>query len=419
MASAASRKRVVVTGLGIISGLGRDIDTFWKNIVAGQSGIQRVTRFDPESYPSQVGCEATGFDPTDYMDAKEVKRNDRYCHFAMGASLEALKHAELDPSTLNPERFGVIVGSGIGGMETIEDQTAALFDGGPRHVSAFMIPSLISNMASGLIAIHTGARGPNYATVSACATGAHAIGDSFRMIQNGEADLMLTGGSEASITRLSYAGFCKMKAMSTNFNDTPERASRPFDKDRDGFVMGEGAGVLILESLEHALDRGAKIFCELVGYAATCDAYHITMPDPEGKGLAKSLETAMRDGNIQPSEVDYINAHGTSTPYNDKFETAAVERVFGEEASRLKMSSTKSMTGHLLGAAGGLEAAICCKALQEGIIPPTINVDHQDPECGLDVVANKSVNQDIQVALSNNLGFGGHNATLAFKKFSE
>lgn len=417
MDSTTPRKRVVVTGLGICSGLGQDIGTFWSNIESGVSGIQRVTRFDPDGYPSQVGCEAVDFDPTEYMDPKEVKRNDRYCQFAMAAGIEAVRDSGLNVESMDPERFGVIVGSGIGGMETIENQTKALFDGGPRHVSAFMIPSLISNMASGMLAIHYGARGPNYATVSACATGAHAIGDSFRMVQNGEADVMLTGGSEASITRLSYAGFCKMKAMSTHFNDTPEKASRPFDKSRDGFVMGEGSGILILETLEHARARGARIYCELVGYAATCDAYHITMPDPEGRGLGKALEIALADAGLGVGEVDYVNAHGTSTPYNDKFETAAIKRVFGEDAYRLKMSSTKSMTGHLLGAAGGLEAAICCKAIETGTLPPTINVDEQDPECDLDVVANASVKQDIEVAMSNNLGFGGHNATLAFRKF--
>lgn len=417
MQSTASKRRVVVTGLGIVSGLGLNIAEFWEKIVAGTSGIRRVTRFDASEVPCQVGCEATGFEPTDYMDPKEVKRNDRYSQIAMAASVLAIQDGALEPGKLDQERFGVIIGSGIGGMETIENQMTALIEGGPRHVSAFMIPSLISNMASGLVAIRYGARGPNYATVSACATGAHAIGDSLRAIQHGDADVMLTGGSEASITRLSYAGFCKMKAMSTSFNDTPEKASRPFDRDRDGFVMGEGAGVLILEELEHARARGARIYCELVGYAATCDAYHITMPDPEGKGLAKSLAIALKDGGLETTDVDYINAHGTSTPYNDKFETAAVKKVFGDHARKLKMSSTKSMTGHLLGAAGGLEAAICCKTIETGIIPPTINVENQDPECDLDVVANVKSEQPVEVALSNNLGFGGHNATLAFRKY--
>jgi len=418
MESTAPKKRVVVTGLGIISGLGLTIESFWENISAGNSGITRVTRFDDSDIPCKVGCEALDFVATNYMEAKDVKRNDRYCHFAMGASYEALRDGSLDTSSLDSDRFGVLIGSGIGGMETIEKQMAALMQGGPRQVSAFMIPSLISNMASGMVAIRYHARGPNYATVSACATGAHAIGDSMRMIQNGEADVMLSGGSEAAITRLSYAGFCKMKALSTSFNDTPERASRPFDRDRDGFVMGEGAGVLLLENLEHARARGAKIYCELVGYAATCDAYHITMPDPEGKGLGKSLENALRDGNIDVADVSYINAHGTSTPYNDKFETAAIKKVFGEHAFNLKMSSSKSMTGHLLGAAGGLEAAVCCKAIETGIIPPTINVENQDPECDLDVVPNEKVEETVDVALSNNLGFGGHNATLAFRKYS-
>lgn len=413
------KKRVVVTGLGVISGLGLDVDSFWKSICAGRSGISRLTHFDSTAFPCKVGGEARNFVATDFMDAKEVKRNDRYTHFAVAAAQRAIDDAALKTSNVDPDRFGVIIGSGIGGMNTIEQQSANLIHGGPRKVSAFMITSLISDMASGVVAIIHNARGPNYATVSACATGAHAIGDSMRMIQHGEADIMLTGGSEAAITQLSYAGFCKMKAMSTRFNDQPEASSRPFDAGRDGFVMGEGAGVLLIESLEHARARNARIYCELVGYAATSDAFHITMPDPDGKGLAQALEKALRDAGVDKTDVDYINAHGTSTPYNDKFETQAVKKVFGEHAYRLKMSSTKSMTGHLLGAAGGVEAATCAKAIETGVVPPTINQDEADPDCDLDYVPNRSVEIPVKVAICNNLGFGGHNASLVFKAFAE
>ena len=324
--------------------------------------------------------------------------------------------ANLTAAQTDPDRFGCIIGSGIGGLETIEKQSKALFDGGPRKVSPFMIPSLISNMASGVVAIVTGAKGPNFGVVSACATGTHALGTALRAMQFGEADVMIAGGSEAAINRLGFGGFCAMRAMSTNFNDQPERASRPFDKKRDGFVMGEGAGILILETLEHAQKRGARIYCELVGYAATCDAYHITSPDPEGTGLARALRTALKTANLSITDVDYINAHGTSTEYNDKFETMAVKKVFGEHAPKVPMSSTKSMTGHLLGAAGGIEAIVCVKAIESGEIPPTINLDEQDlPDCDLDYVPNVKRTHKTRVAISSNLGFGGHNAVVAFK----
>lgn len=411
-----SEKRIVVTGIGVVHGLGLGVDSFFDNLVSGKSGIAKVETFDVTDYPSKVGSEVKDFDPANYMDPKEARRNDRYTHFAMAASKLALEDGSADVTKLDAERFGVLIGSGIGGMNTIEEQSFRLFKGGPRKVSPFMIPSLIANIAAGVVAIELGAKGPNFGVVSACATGTHAIGESWRMMRDGEADVMLAGGSEAAITQLGYAGFCAMKAMSTSYNDTPERASRPFDKGRDGFIMGEGAGVLLLETLEHAKARGAKIYCEVVGYSATCDAYHITSPDPEGKGLALCLKNALRRADLKPEEVGYINAHGTSTPYNDKFETLAVKSVFGDHASKLAMSSTKSMTGHLLGAAGGIEAAVCAKVIEKGELPPTINYEEPDPDCDLDYVPNTSRKADVSVTISNNLGFGGHNASLILKK---
>ncbi|MEM7671855.1 MAG: beta-ketoacyl-ACP synthase II [Verrucomicrobiota bacterium] len=416
MSSPNANQRVVVTGIGVIAGLGQTGDEFFDNLVAGKSGIGRVTRFDATDYPSQVGAEASQFEPTDFIEPKEVRRNDRYTQFAIGASRRAVEDGSLDLDKVDKDRFGVLIGSGIGGMETIENQSFALFQGGPRKVSPFMIPSLIANMATGVVAIDLGARGPNFSVVSACATGSHALGEAYRMIQRGEADVMIAGGSEAAITRLGYGGFCKMKAMSTRYNATPEKASRPFDSGRDGFVMGEGAGVLILETLEHAEARNAKVYCEMVGYSATCDAYHITSPDPEGKGLALALRNALNGAGLEPTDVDYINAHGTSTPYNDKFETQAVKNVFGDHAKdKLLMSSTKSMTGHLLGAAGGIEAAVIAKTIETGKVAPTINIEDPDPECDLNYVPNTSVEAEVKVAMSNNLGFGGHNATIIFK----
>jgi 3-oxoacyl-[acyl-carrier-protein] synthase II len=407
---------VVVTGLGVVTSIGHNAADFWQSLLAGRSGVDRVTRFDPTDYPCKVGAEVRDWDPTQYMDAKEVKRNDRYTHFAMGASRLAMTDAGLVTGAVDPDRFGIIIGSGIGGLETIGKQAKALFDGGPRKVSPFMIPSLISNMAAGVVAIAVGAKGPNFGVVSACSTGTHALGMAFWHLQRGEADVMIAGGSEAAITNLGYGGFCAMRAMSTNFNDQPTRSSRPFDKQRDGFVMGEGSGVLVLETLEHARRRGARIYCELVGYASTCDAYHITSPDPNGAGLAKALRKALKDARLEPHEIDYINAHGTSTPYNDKFETMAVKSVFGEYAPKIPMSSTKSMTGHLLGAAGGIEAAICVKAIETGEIPPTINLEEPDlPDCDLDYVPNVKRTHKVHAALSSNLGFGGHNAVVVFK----
>ncbi|HYC70884.1 MAG TPA: beta-ketoacyl-ACP synthase II [Opitutaceae bacterium] len=409
------QKRVVVTGLGVVTSLGHNVPDFWSNIVAGKSGIDRVSLFDATDYACQIGSEVRGFDPAQHMDPKEVRRNDRYTHFGFCAAKQAVADAQLDMAKEDGDRVGVIIGSGIGGMWTIETQHKVLLERGPRKVSPFMIPALISNMASGLVAIELGARGPNFAVVSACSTATHAIGESLRMIRGGEADVMVCGGSEAAITPLAYAGFCSMKAMSTN-NDNPAKASRPFDLNRDGFIMGEGAGIVVIESLEHALARGARIYCELAGYSATCDAFHITQPDPDGKGLSLAMRRALDDARLAPGEIDYINAHGTSTPYNDKFETLAIKRVFGEHAKKVMVSSTKSMTGHLLGAAGGIEAVISVKTIETGEVAPTINLDTPDPECDLDYVPNVKRSAKVNTVLSNNLGFGGHNAALVFKR---
>lgn len=413
-----SKSRVVITGIGVVTSLGHTIDDYWNNLISGVSGIDKVTRFDPTDYPSKVASEVKDFDPTQVLDPKEVRRNDRYTQFAIAASRFAFEDAKLQSDQLDKDRFGVVIGSGIGGMETIENQSFTLFEKGPRKISPFMIPSLIANIAGGVVAIDMGARGPNFSVVSACATGSHALGESLRILQNGEADIMLAGGSEAAVTRLGFAGFCSMKAMSTKKNEDPKRASRPFDSDRDGFVMGEGAGVLVLETLEHAQSRGAKIYAELSGYATTCDAYHITSPDPSSTGLVQCLEKCISNAGIKKTDLGYINAHGTSTPYNDKSETHAIKQVFGDHAHDLSISSTKSMTGHLLGAAGAIEAAACCKVLETGEIPPTINYENPDPECDLNYVPNQKISRNVDYAMSNNSGFGGHNASLIFKKFN-
>lgn len=411
-----SKKRIVVTGIGVITALGQTIEEYWKNLLAGKSGIRKVTRFDATDYPSKVAAEVD-FEPTHYIDPKEVKRNDRFTHFALAASQLAVKDAGLNLSLVDKTRMGVLIASGIGGMETIETQSGRLHLEGPRRVSPFMIPSLIANIASGIVAIELGAMGPNYGIVTACAASSHAIGQAYRALQYGDADIMLAGGSEAAITRLGFAGFCAMKTMSTHSNEEPTQASRPFDAKRDGFVMGEGAGVLILETLEHANARGATIYAEIVGYAATCDAFHITMPDEQGSGMALCLQNLLKDAGLLAQDVQYINAHGTSTPYNDKFETCSIKKVFGEHAYKLKISSTKSMTGHLLGAAGAIEAAAAIKAIQTGWIAPTINLHNPDPACDLDYVPNKAIQAPVKVAISQNLGFGGHNAALAFKAY--
>ncbi len=415
METASSQRRVVVTGVGVIASLGHNVNDFWANLVAGKSGVDKVTLFDAKDYTCQIGAEVRGWDATQHMDAKEVRRNDRYTHFGFCAAKQAVADAKLDMTKEDGDRVGVLIGSGIGGMLTIENQHKNLLEKGPRKVSPFMIPALISNMCSGLVAIELGARGPNFGVVSACSTSTHAIGESLRMIRYGDADVMICGGAEASITPLSYAGFCSMKAMSTN-NENPQKASRPFDLNRDGFIMGEGGAVLVIESLEHAQARGAHIYCELAGYAATCDAYHITSPDPEGKGLSQAMIKSLKDARIEPHQVDYINAHGTSTPYNDKFETIAIKKIFGDHARKVHISSTKSMTGHLLGAAGSIEAVISVKAIETGIVPPTINYETPDPECDLDYTANVKREAKIDTVLTDNLGFGGHNAALVFKR---
>ena len=418
MSDATKQKRVVITGLGAITSYGNGADTLWDNLIAGNSGIDRISSFDITEYASKVGAEVKDFDAGEFMDPKEARRNDRYTQFAVASTRLALEDAKVDTDKLDAQRFGILIGSGIGGMMTIQTQSRRLFEKGPRKVSPFMIPSLIANIASGVVAIEFGARGPNYGIVSACASGTHSIGESFRMLRDNKADIMVAGGSEAAITELGYAGFCSMKAMSTNFNETPEKASRPFDKDRDGFIMGEGSGVLVMETLEHAQARGAKIYCEIAGYNATCDAHHITSPDPEGKSLSYAISEAVAEADLKPEDVSYINAHGTSTPYNDKYETVAIKKALGEHAYKIPVSSTKGMTGHLLGAAGGIESIVCARAIHNGKVPPTINYETPDPDCDLDYVPNEMRSVDVNVAICNNLGFGGQNATLLFKKFA-
>jgi 3-oxoacyl-[acyl-carrier-protein] synthase II len=406
--------RVVVTGLGMISAVGLDRESSWKALVAGESGVRCIQRFDPALLPTRIAAEVRDFVPENYMDRKEAKRNDRFVQLGIAAAKEAVQHAALDMTVADPDRVGVIVGSGIGGIETFEIQHRKMIEGGPDRVSPFFIPMMISNMVSGQISIQHGARGPNFTTVSACTSSANALGEALRLLQHDDADVIIAGGAEAAITPMSMAGFCAMKAMSTR-NEDPQRASRPFDRDRDGFVMGEGAAVLVLEKEEYAKKRGAPILCELAGYGASADAFHITSPTPDGDGAARCMERALHDAGLAPEDVQYINAHGTSTPPNDRTETRAVKRVFGEYASRLLLASTKSMTGHLLGAAGALEAAICVLTICRGVVPPTINYENPDPECDLDCVPNRAREARVTVALSNSMGFGGHNATLAFR----
>lgn len=411
-----SMKRVVITGLGTISPVGNSIDEFWNSIKGGKCGITNVTRFDTTGFDCQVAAEVKDFDPAAYIDKKEAKRMDLYSQYALAAAKMALEDSGLDLEQVNKDRMGVITGSGIGGMETLEAQHKTLIEKGPGRVSPFFIPMMISNIAAAHIAIMSGARGINYNVVSACASGTNAIGEAFRNIANGTADVMFAGGSEASITPLSFAGFCSMKAMSTK-NDDPSSACIPFDAERDGFVMGEGAGILIMEELEHAKARGAHIYAEMVGYGATDDAFHVTAPLPDGEGGAKAMQLALDDAGVKPDAVDYINAHGTSTPYNDKYETAAIKTVFGDHAYKLVVGSTKSMTGHLLGAAGGIEGIICALALDEGYIPQTVGFKNADPDCDLDYATDSGRNQEIRYALSNSLGFGGHNASILMKKY--
>ncbi|MCM1566438.1 MAG: beta-ketoacyl-ACP synthase II [Candidatus Dehalobacter alkaniphilus] len=411
------RTRVVITGIGAVTPLGNDAATFWQGIKEGKCGIGPITAFDTTDHKVKIGAEIKNFDPEMHLDKKEAKRMDRYCQLAVVAAEQAYEDAGLKAAEIDPERLGVLVGSGIGGLLTIEEQHSRLTEKGPGRVSPFFIPMAISNMASGNIAIKLGAKGINYSIVTACASATHSIGEAFWKIRDGQADMIVTGGAEAPITPLAVAGFTSMTALS-NSNDV-NRASIPFDKERDGFVIGEGAGILVLESLEHARKRNARIYGEVVGYGATCDAYHMTAPAPGGEGAARAMKLALADAGIGPEEISYINPHGTGTPYNDKFETEAIKAIFGEKAYQIPVSSTKSMTGHLLGAAGAIEAIICAKALQEGFVPPTIGYQVKDEECDLDYVPNCGRNMDLTYALSNSLGFGGHNATIILKKWLE
>jgi len=411
-----NRRRVVITGLGALTPIGNTAEEFWTSLLQGVSGIGPITRFDATGYATRIAGEVRGFEPLKYIDKKDDRKFDPYLKYAIACAVMAVEDAGLNVDKVNGTRFGVLVGSGIGGLTTLLESYDALRAKGPDRVSPFFIPMLIINMASGLISMRFGAKGPNSSVVTACATGNHALGDAMRLIERGDADVMIAGGAEAIIIPLTIAGFCQMKAMSTK-NDEPARASRPFDADRDGFVCGEGGGLLVLEALEHALARDARIYAELVGYGMTGDAHHMTAPDPQGDGAARAMAAALRDGGVDPSAVDYINAHGTSTPYNDKYETLAIKRVFGDHAHKLAVSSTKSMTGHLLGAAGGIEAIATALAIYHGVLPPTINYETPDPECDLDYVPNQARKQDVEVALSNAFGFGGTNATLAFRKY--
>ena len=409
------RKRVVITGLGAITPIGNNLAEYWSGLLQGHNGVGAVTLFDASQHACQFAAEVKDFDPCKYLDKKDAKRMDRFAQFGVCASKQAIADANFEINELNADQVGVLIGTGVGGLQVMEDQKANLLTKGPRKVSPFTIPMMISNMAAGLTAIHTGAKGPNSCTVTACAAGSHAIGDAFRIIQNGYATAMICGGAEAAVTPLSFAGFCSAKALSTR-NDDPTHASRPFDKDRDGFVMGEGSGILFLEELEHALARGAKIYGELVGYGMTCDAYHMTSPVPGGQGAAKAIELALEDGNLTAQSVDYINAHGTSTQANDSNETSAIKKALGDRAKQIVVSSTKSMTGHLLGGSGGIEAVAVAMAIKNDKVPPTINLVSPDPKCDLDYIANNSREHQVNVALSNSFGFGGHNVTLAFKK---
>jgi 3-oxoacyl-[acyl-carrier-protein] synthase II len=410
-----SERRVVITGIGVLTPLGCELETFWQNLVAGKSGIGPVTRFDTTEYDCKIGGEIKDFKPEEFMPIKETRRTDRFVQYAVGAARKAIADSGFDIAKGDPNRVGVLIGSGIGGMETIEDQVGTLIRKGPGRVSPFMIPMLIVNMASGYVSMLLGAKGPNLAVVSACATATHALGEAARAIVHNDADIMIAGGTEAAITQMGYAGFCAMKAMSTR-NNEPERASRPFDAQRDGFVMGEGAGVCILESLEHARKRHAKIYAEVAGYGITGDAYHMSAPAPEGEGAARSMAMALAHAKLNPDQISYINAHGTSTPVGDKCETQAIKKVFGDHAKKLAVSSTKSMTGHLLGAAGAVETAACALAIRDNIVPPTINYENPDPECDLDYVPNKARPMNVFACVNNSLGFGGHNATIIIKR---
>jgi len=410
-------RRVVITGIGVVSPIGNNVADFWQNLVAGKSGIDTISSFDPDKYglSVKIAAEVKNFNPEDYFDKKDAQKLSDFIKFAYAAAMEAIKDASLENANIDKDRVGVIVGTGIGGLKDIEEQNEILNEKGARRVSPFFIPYGIANMASGVIAIKYGFRGPNYCVVSACATGNHSIGDAFRIIQRGDADIMIAGGTESAITPLGIAGFASLKALSTR-NDEPQKASRPFDKDRDGFVMGEGAGILILEEYEHAKKRGAKIYAEIKGYAATDDAFHVTAPCSDGEGAAMCMRLALKDASLNPEDIDYINAHGTSTPLNDKIETLAIKKVFKDHAYKLKISSNKSMIGHLLGAASAVEAVASVKTIETGTIPPTINLENPDPECDLDYVPNKAIQCDVRNVLSNSFGFGGTNACIILSK---
>ncbi len=409
-------KRVVVTGLGAITPIGNTVTQYWQSLLQGQSGVGPITLFDASKHNCRIAAEVKGFDPTDYLERKEAKRMDRFCQFAVSATTQALADAKFEISELNAEQVGVIIGTGIGGLKVLEDQQEIYLNRGPDRCSPFMIPMMIGNMAAGLTAIHIGAKGPNSCTVTACAAGSNAVGEAFRLIKHGYAQAMICGGTEAAVTPLSIAGFAAARALSTR-NEDPTRASRPFDRDRDGFVIGEGAGILLLEELEHALDRQAKIYAEIVGYGMTCDAYHMTAPMPEGKGATRAIELALKDAGLFPNQVSYINAHGTSTLANDVTETLAIKQALGKQAHLVAISSTKSMTGHLLGGSGGIEAVATAMAVATDAIPPTINLEHPDSACDLDYVPDLGRTQRVEVALSNSFGFGGHNVSLTFKKY--
>jgi 3-oxoacyl-[acyl-carrier-protein] synthase II len=409
------RKRVVVTGVGAITPIGNTPSEYWEGLLSGRNGIDYITAFDASKHDCRIAGEVKNFDPHEYMERKEAKRTDRFAQFAIATAKQAISDAQLIINDLNAEQIGVMIGSGVGGIKVLEDQQTVYLNRGPDRCSPFMIPMMIANMAAGLTAIHTGAKGPNSCSVTACAAGSNAIGDAFRLIQNGYAQAMICGGSEAAVTPLSVAGFAAARALSTR-ND-PKKACRPFDKDRDGFVMGEGSGILILEELEHALKRGARIYGEMIGYGMTCDAYHMTSPVPGGLGAARAMELAITDAKLKPEMISYINAHGTSTPANDVTETAAIKKALGDHAYKIAISSTKSMTGHLLGGSGGIEAVATVLVIANDHIPPTIHLDHSDDGCDLDYVPHISRAQKVDVALSNSFGFGGHNVTLAFKKY--
>ncbi len=410
------RRRVVVTGLGALTPIGNNIAEYWEGLISGRNGIEPVTLFDASQHASRIAGEVKGFDPNAFLDRKESKRMDRFTQFAVIASVQALSDSQLIINELNADQVGIIIGTGVGGLRVMEEQQEIYLSKGPSRCSPFMVPTMIANMAAGMTAIHVGARGPNSCTVTACAAGSNAIGDAFRLIQYGYADVMFCGGTEAAVTPLSMAAFASMKALSTR-NEEPSKASRPFSIDRDGFVMGEGSGILLLEELEHALARGAKIYAEIAGYGTTCDAYHMTSPIPDGRGAARAIELALKDAQLNPQDINYINAHGTSTPLNDSIETKAIKKAFGSHAKAIAISSTKSMTGHLLGGSGGIEAVATVLAVCRGQIPPTINLDNPDPECDLDYVPDISRTQQVGAAVSNSFGFGGHNASLVFKRY--